>query len=401
MTTSADPREAARTRLSAHREAVLALSHSLHAEPELAFEEHKSAKKIADLMEGAGFAVARGVCDLPTAFTATHGSGDLVIGITAEYDALPGIGHACGHNVNGAAAVAAALALAPVADDLGITVKLLGTPAEEYGGGKVYMLERGAFDDVTAAMMVHAAPVDGLGFTSHAISSWQVAYTGVTAHAAAMPHKGVNAADAMMIAQVAIGAYRQQMIPGGIVHGVVTCGGEAPNVIPGRVTADYDCRAETAEDLAALKARIRACFEAGALATGAELELADVGRDYADLRQDAEFGEAYRRSAEALGRSFDLVPSGMRGGSTDMGNISHVMPTIHPSIGYDCGETIMHNPEFTAYGTTPGADKAVLDGGLAMAWTAIELATAEATRTRLLTAHAERGGRAAGAAAAR
>lgn len=390
MSTTSDPRDITRRRLESRREDVLALSHSLHAQPELAFEEHKSAKKIADLLEGAGFDVARGICDLPTAFSGTYGSGELVVGITAEYDALPGIGHACGHNVNGAAAVAAAVALAPVADDLGITVKLLGTPAEEYGGGKVYMLERGAFDDVAAAMMVHAAPIDGLGFTSHAISSWKVAYTGRTAHAAAMPHKGINAADAMTVAQVAIGAYRQQMIPGGIVHGVVTHGGEAPNVIPGRVTADYDCRAETADDLHELKARIRACFEAGALATGAELELTDVGRDYADLRQDAAFGEAYRRAAEALGRSFDRVPSGMRGGSTDMGNVSHVLPTIHPSIGYDCGETIMHNPEFTRYGTTPGADKAVLDGGLAMAWTAIELATADTTRERLLTGVAGR-----------
>lgn len=390
MSTTPDPRDITRRRLESRREDVLALSHSLHAEPELAFEEHKSAKKIADLLEGAGFDVARGICDLPTAFSGTYGSGELVVGITAEYDALPGIGHACGHNVNGAAAVAAALALAPVADDLGITVKLLGTPAEEYGGGKVYMLERGAFDDVAAAMMVHAAPIDGLGFTSHAISSWKVAYTGRTAHAAAMPHKGINAADAMMVAQVAINAYRQQMIPGGIVHGVVTHGGEAPNVIPGHVTADYDCRAETADDLHELKTRIRACFEAGALATGAGLELTDVGRDYADLRQDAEFGDAYRRAAEALGRSFDLVPSGMRGGSTDMGNVSHIMPTIHPSIGYDCGETIMHNPEFTRYGTTPGADKAVLDGGLAMAWTAIELATADTTRERLLSGVAGR-----------
>lgn len=394
-------RDVARRRLESRREDLLALSHSLHAEPELAFEEHKSAKKIADLLEGSGFDVARGVCDLPTAFTGTYGSGELVVGITAEYDALPGIGHACGHNVNGAAAVAAALALAPVVDELGITVKLLGTPAEESGGGKVYLLERGAFDDVAAAMMVHAAPADGIGFTSHAISSWKVAYTGRTAHAAAMPHLGVNAADAMTVAQVAIGAYRQQMIPGGIVHGIVTHGGEAPNVIPGRVTADYDCRAETADDLAALKGRIRACFEAGALATGAELELTDVGRDYADLRQDEEFGDAYRRAAEALGRTFAAVAGGMRGGSTDMGNISHVMPTIHPSIGYDCGETIMHNPEFTRYGTTPGADKAVLDGGLAMAWTAVDLATTDALRTRLLAGVAareasERNARAAG-----
>ncbi|MCZ0974051.1 amidohydrolase [Streptomyces albulus] len=266
----------------------------MHAEPELAYEEHRSAKKIADLVERAGFAVERGVCDLPTAFTATAGSGELVIGICAEYDALPGIGHACGHNVNGAAATTAALALAPFADELGITVKLLGTPAEESGGGKADMLRAGAFDDVAAAMMVHAAPTDAIGMTSLAISSWEVAYTGRTAHASAAPHRGVNAADALMIAQVAIGAHRQQMVPGGVVHGITTSGGEASNVIPGRTTAAYDCRAETVEDLRELQSRIRACFEAGALATGADLTLTPVGNDYADLRQDLDMRASTR-----------------------------------------------------------------------------------------------------------
>lgn len=178
-------RERCRETVSACQDNVLTLSHSLHAEPELAYEERKSARKIADLVERARFAVERGVCDLPTAFTAAAGSGDLVIGICAEYDALPGIGHACGHNVN-AAAVTAALALAAVADGIGVTVKLLGTPAEEYGSGKVDMLHGGAFDDVAAAMMVHAAPADAMGLSALAISSWKVAYTGQAVHTAAI-----------------------------------------------------------------------------------------------------------------------------------------------------------------------------------------------------------------------
>ncbi|MFE6887141.1 amidohydrolase [Streptomyces sp. NPDC057694] len=385
-----DPREHARAVVTRRQDEVLALSHSLHAEPELAYEEHKSARKIADLVERSGFAVRRGAYGLDTAFEAVAGSGDLVIAVTAEYDALPGIGHACGHNVNGSAAVTAALALAPLADDLGLTVKLLGTPAEEYGGGKVDLLDRGAFDDVAAAMMVHAAPADGVGMTSLAIGSWKVSYTGRAAHAAAMPHRGINAADAMLVAQVAISAYRQQMIPDGVVHGVVTGGGEAPNVIPARVSADYDCRAATAEDLAELQSRIRACFEAGALATGAELALEAVGNDYADLRQDLAITGLYRKAVTDLGRRIPDSPDTMRGGSTDMGNVSHLVPTIHPSIGYDCGDTIMHNPEFTRYGTSAGADRAVLDGGLAMAWTAIALATAEDHRAALLTRLADR-----------
>lgn len=383
-------RERSRRRLDADRDRVLALSHSLHAEPELAYEEHRSAKKIADLMEGAGFRVERGVCDLPTAFTATAGTGDLVIGVCAEYDALPGIGHACGHNVNGAASVAAALALAEIADEIGVTVKLLGTPAEESGGGKAELLSGGAFDDVAAAMMAHAGPNDAVGMTSLAISSWKVAYTGRTAHAAAMPHRGVNAADAMMIAQVAISAYRQQMLPGGIVSGVVTSGGEASNVIPGRVTAEYDCRAETFEDLRELQNRIRACFEAGALATGAELALETLGNDYADLRQDLDMSGLYRDAAQDLGRTVPPRDPSLRGGSTDMGNVSQVLPVIHPMIGYECGGAALHSPDFTRYGTTPQADLAVLDGGLALAWTALGLATDEAHRTRLLDRLAER-----------
>ncbi|MFG2295935.1 amidohydrolase [Streptomyces sp. NPDC048603] len=383
-------RERSRKTLTGLQDTVLGLSHALHADPELAYEEHRAARRIADLAEHAGFEVTRGAYGLPTALGATAGTGDLVIGICAEYDALPGIGHACGHNVNGAASVAAALALAPLADELGITVKLLGTPAEEFGGGKIDMMREGAFDDVAAAMMVHAAPSDSVGMSSLAISSWKVGYTGRAAHAAAMPERGINAADAMMIAQVAIAAYRQQMRPGTVVSGVVTSGGEAANVIPARTAADYDCRAVTSEELAELQARVRACFEAGALATGAELVLETVGNDYADLRQDFDIGRRYLTAARDLGRRvLDADPT-LRGGSTDMGNVSHLVPTIHPMIGYDCGDAIMHNPEFTRYGVTDAADRAVLDGGLAMAWTVIGLATDPHHRAGLLARLAAR-----------
>lgn len=198
-----------------------------------------------------------------------------------------------------------------------------------------------------------------------------------------MAHRGINAADAMMIARVAISAYRQQMLPGGVVHGIVTSGGEAPNVIPGRTTAAHDCRAESAEDLTELQVRIRACFEAGALATGAELALDAVGNDYVDLRQDLAICRLYRGAVTALGRTVDN-PTQMRQGSTDMGNVSHLVPTIHPSIGYDCGDTLMHNPEFTRFGITTQADRTVLDGGLAMAWTTIAMATDDVHRADLL-----------------
>ncbi|GAA1963491.1 M20 family metallopeptidase [Kitasatospora viridis] len=383
-------RDRSRAVLTKRQDEVLGLSHSLHAEPELAYQEHRSARKITDLLERAGFAVTRGVGGLATAFTATAGGGELVVGICVEYDALPGIGHACGHNVNAAAAVSAGLALAPVAEQLGITVKLIGTPAEESGGGKVDLLRGGVFDDVAAAMMSHAGPDDSIGMSSLAISSLRVGYTGRAAHAAAMPHRGINAADALMIAQVAIAAYRQQLVPGAVVSGIVTSAGDAANVIPARAGAEYDCRARTAEELAELQARVRACFEAGALATGAELAIETVGNDYADLRQDLAMCRSYQAAAQALGRTVPQQDPGALGGSTDMGNVSHLVPSIHPMIGYACGDTIMHNPEFTRFGVSAGADRAVLDAGLAMAWTAADLALDPAHRASLLARLAAR-----------
>ncbi|WP_407555162.1 amidohydrolase [Streptomyces sp. Pv4-95] len=362
---------------------LVALSHGLHDEPETALQEHRAAARVAGLLESAGFTVTRGVADLPTALVATRGTGDLVIGFCAEYDALPGIGHACGHNVNGAAAVGAALALAAAADELGLTVKLIGTPAEEDYGGKVHLLDAGVFDDVAAAMMVHAAPDDSIGASSLAIGSWDVTFRGKPSHAALAPWEGVNALDAMTVAHTALGLLRQQLPPGVIVHGIVTDGGQAVNVIPARTSARCEVRALDTEQLAAAWLRVRACFEAGALATGAELELRCHGRDFADLRQDPDMTSAYAAALGELGRTA-TSRQGETMASTDMGNVSQLIPTIHPTIGYDTGGARQHTPEFTAYGKSPGADRAVLDGATALALTGADLAMSPDRRTRLL-----------------
>src|SRR4051812_9681291 len=174
-------------------DALVELSHLVHAHPELAFEEVQSSKFTADALAGAGFDIEFGVCDLPTAFVARAGSGPLHIGICAEYDALPDIGHACGHNVIASAAVGAGLALAEVADDVGLTVTVLGTPAEEGGGGKILMLERGAFDGIHASMMVHPSPVEQVQMSCLAVSHFEVHYEGKEAHASAWPELGINA----------------------------------------------------------------------------------------------------------------------------------------------------------------------------------------------------------------
>jgi amidohydrolase len=371
------------------RDGLLDLSHAIHAAQEIRFEERRSSGMVADLLAANGFDVTGRVCDLETAFSATAGSGPLTIGICAEYDALPGIGHACGHNVIAAAAAGAGIALARVADDLGITVRVLGTPAEESGGGKILMLDRGAFDGVHAAMMVHPSPDERAHPDNLAVSHFLVRYQGYAAHASSWPQLGVNAADALTVAQVAIGLLRQQSTRHDQVHGITTKGGDAPNIIPAETVARYYVRAEDRQKLAALKARVERCFEAGAIATGASLEFEEESPPYSEFLPDLELGELYRRNAEALGRTFpDLGDH--KGGSTDMANVSLRMPTIHPMISIDSRGAVNHQPEFTAACATPSADQAVRDGALGMALTVADAVADEGLRGRLLatdTAH--------------
>ncbi|SEC31725.1 M20 family metallopeptidase [Rhodococcus koreensis] len=353
---------------------LLRLSHRIHANPELGFEEYRASEWVADELRSGGFEVQRGCYDLPTAVRATIGSGPVHVGICAEYDALPEIGHACGHNIIAAAGVGAALGLADFVDDLGLTVTLLGTPAEEGGGGKILLLERGAFDGLHAAMMVHPAAVEMAAMPGTAVSQFEVTYTGKPAHAGAYPDLGVNAADAILIAQVAIGQLRQQTRGTDRIQGIVTDAGTAVNVIPDSAAGRWIVRSDTAEALATLTARVKRCFEAGALATGCAMSITPSGPDYADLRPDATLLALYRANAEALGRSFPDLPDGMSGAATDMGNVSHAVPTIHPMLGLDCDPAVNHQPEFAAACVGPAADRAILDGAIAMAWTAADFA---------------------------
>ena len=383
----ADAKEAARERVEQARDELVALSHRIHANPELGFEEEQACAWLCELLDTGGLEVERGVGDLPTAFAARAGSGPLHVVVCAEYDALPGVGHACGHNVIAAMAAGAGVALARVADDAGLRVTVLGTPAEEGGGGKILLLQRGAFDGAHAAMMVHPSPYEQAEMPIIAVDHMKLAYTGKEAHASAYPFLGVNAADAMVVAQTAIGLLRQQLRPGVRVHGIVTKGGDAANIIPARTEAKWMVRAETLGQLEETRAKVVRCFEAGAVATGATLELVEDEQPYSEMRHDHDLAALYRRNAEALGRSF--VDTSDRGaGSTDMGNVSLAMPSIHPTIGIDALPAVNHQREFTAKCATPAADQAVFDGAVAMAWTAIDAATDETLRRRLLAAEA-------------
>lgn len=361
------------------------LSHSIHAHPELAFEEERAAEWVASALADGGFEVEAGVCGLPTAFVATAGSGPLVLAICAEYDALPGIGHACGHNIIAAAAVGAGLALAPLADDLGITVKVMGTPAEEGGGGKILMLQGGAFEGVHAAMMVHPAPTEADRMRCLAIAHLGIAYTGRAAHASGYPEAGVNAADAITVAQVAIGLLRQHLHPGDQVHGIVTHGGDAPNVVPAHTTAHYLVRSATIESLAEVEPRVLRCFEAGALATGATMEVTPLSPPYSELRTDESMAALWRANAASLGRPAPPEGGPVMNASTDMGNISLAIPSIHPMLGIDSLPAVNHQPEFAAACVTETADRALRDGAIGMAWSVVDLANDPAERSRLMS----------------
>ncbi|GHE78980.1 peptidase M20 [Amycolatopsis deserti] len=370
-------KDAARARIDGHADDLIRLSERLHADPETAWEEHRAAAMVPDLLDRAGFDVTAGYLGLDTAFHARFGSGPTRIAVCAEYDALPGLGHACGHNLIAASSVGAALGLAAVADDAGITVEVYGTPAEEGGGGKIEMLDRGAFTGADLAMMVHPAPVDVAEARPFAVSHSKITYTGKSAHAAAYPEAGINAADAFTVAQVAIGLLRQQLPASARVHGVVTHAGDAPNAIPETATGRWYVRAETLAELAELEPRVMRAFEAGALATGCELSVEPESKPYAEFRADEMALAAYRANAEALGREF--APPGtaarMNRASTDMGNVSQVVPAIHPYIGIGSLPAVNHQREFAAFCVGGTAQRALLDGAIALAWTGIDRAT--------------------------
>ena len=375
------------------RNDLIALSHDIHAEPELAFAEYRSAAKTQALVAERGFAITPAPAGLDTAFRADYGGGDLVVAVCAEYDALPGIGHACGHNIIAAAAVGAALALAEVADGVGLTVVLMGTPAEESGGGKALLLNAGAFDDITAAVMVHPGPTDIAAVRSLALSEVTVEYRGHESHASVAPYLGVNAGDAVTVAQVAIALLRQQLAPGQQVHGIVTEGGRAPNVIPGRAGMRYSMRAIEKESLHALEGRIFDCFRAGGLATGCECRIDEGGPAYDELRPDPWLANAFRDEMNRCGRT--PVAAGLETalpplGSTDMGNVTHAMPGIHPIVGVEAGGASLHQPEFAAAAVSPSADNAVIDGSIMLARTVIRLAETPSERQRVMQAQRER-----------
>ena len=375
---------------------LIELSHSIHAEPELAFAEHRSCAKTQALVAERGFEITAAPGGLDTAFRAEFGSGPLVIGICAEYDALPGIGHACGHNIIAASAVGAALALAEVADELGLTVVLLGTPAEEAGGGKVLLLKAGAFDDIAATVMLHPGPIDiARGALAGAVAGRRSRYRGREAHAAVAPYLGVNAADAITVAQVAIGLLRQQLAPGQMAHGIVTDGGQATNVIPGpRRAAVHDARQRRRSRCGTSRTGWPTASWPARWPRAATTRSTETEPPYDELTPDTWLADVFRAEMVRLGRT--PVADGRRGvaaagqhrhGQRHAGDARHPPDRRHRRrrrVGAPAG--------VRRGGRGPSADKAVVEGAIMLARTVVSLAETPAERDRVLELPAQAGG---------
>jgi len=347
-------------------------SHSIHANPELNFEEHHAHEVLTGILEDQGLEVERGACDLPTAFRADAGDEGPTVAVLCEYDALPVIGHACGHNVIATAGLGAGLAAASVAADLGGRVRILGTPAEEGGGGKVIMARRGAFDDVAAAMMVHPADADLENITSLAIQQCEVAYTGRAAHAAAAPEQGLNALDAMVLGYVNVAALRQHIAPAERIHGIFREAGDKANIVPRHTSATWFVRSPTSAGVDSLKERLAACLEAGAAAAGCTMEMAWNEVGYAEVVDNRALLGRYMAHSEALGRPVGPTTVKQVVGSTDMGNISYLLPGIHPMIKTAPTGTAIHTEDFARYAVSEEADRSVVHGAKVMAMTVVD-----------------------------
>jgi amidohydrolase len=358
--------------------ALLAASHDIHAHPEVNYEEHHAHDLLTEILTGEGLAVERGAFGLDTAFVARAGSTGPTIAVLCEYDALPGIGHACGHNIIAAAGIGAGLAAAAVAEEAGGRVVVLGTPAEEGGGGKILMAQQGAFEGIDAALMVHPAGAELSRMGVIAVQELTATYTGEAAHAAAFPHEGRNALDAAVLGYLNVAALRQHIRPTERVHGIITGGGDKPNIVPSSACTEWMVRSDTIGTLAPLKERVAACLEAGASAAGCAVELAWKSVVYADMLDNSVVLERYRDNVAGLGRTVaDPVPGRSVVGSTDMGNVSYLVPSIHPMIQAAPDGVPIHTPEFASHAISEAGDRAVVDGAVALAWTIADLWLAE------------------------
>jgi amidohydrolase len=361
------------------RRRLIDLSDRIHGAPELKFAEHRASGWLAEYLESVGFRVERGAYGLPTAFAARIGNGSPHVAVLCEYDALPGIGHGCGHNIIAAAGAGAGAALATLVRETGGCVSVLGTPAEEGGGGKIIMARAGAFAGIDAAMMVHPAGLDLAEMTVLALSEVEVEYHGRAAHASAFPHRGINALDGLVTAYTAIAQLRQHIRQTERIHGIITDGGQAPNIVPERAAGLFYVRASNERRLAQVKERVLGCFRAGAEASGAQFTLRSPCDDYSDMWTNRPLADAYAANLARLDRRIvPVAETAAVAGSTDMGNVSKLVPAIHPMIAASPPGVPLHSAEFAQWAASEDGHRAVIDGAKALAMTALDVLGAPA-----------------------
>lgn len=365
------------SRVDEMKERLIGVSREIHAHPELKLEEYRASRLLADELGKDGFAVELGVANLETAIRAAHPaqSEGPAVAIIGEYDALPEIGHACGHNLIAAAALGAALALAAIKSELPGNLLFFGTPGEEGGGGKVIMLNAGLFDGIDAAMMFHPSRYTVLNRGSLAITELVIRFTGKAAHASGSPEKGVNALDAVIQTFNAMNALRQHIKDGARIHGIITDGGAKPNIVPEHAAAAFYVRAPDSDYRDEVLNKFRRCAEGAALATGATLSFETVGHTYKAMKPNHAMGEMFTRNLEVLGEPLKPPPADAGLGSTDMGDVSQAIPSIHAYVHICPEEIVEHSHEFAKAAISERGEEVMLIAAKAMAMTAIDLFT--------------------------
>jgi amidohydrolase len=367
-------KESLSARIAQLRPELEKVGRDIHANPEIAYEEHQAVKWLSDLLRRHGFQVEVGVGNTPTAFIASRGQGDgPTIAFLAEYDALRGLGHGCGHNLIATASTGAGIALADLLDRLPGRVLVLGTPAEEGGGGKIRLIRAGIFQGIDVAMMFHPDTKTQVPHWALAVTHLNFEFTGRAAHASGDPEKGINALDAFVLAYTGISVLRQHLKEGARIHGIIREGGTAPNIIPERTSGEFLVRARDKDSMEELVQRVKNIFQAAALATGCSVKLTYQDEPYTDLRNNGVLARLFEQNLRQLGiQPVEPVPW-ENAGSTDMGNVSHVVPAIHPTLAIAPLEVAGHSQAFLEASDSLRGYQAMIDAAKALAMTGADL----------------------------
>ncbi len=362
-----------RDEIDSRRHQLAELSLKIHSCPELGFHEVKAADWLTQYLAENGFSIERGICELPTAFRGSYGQGKPAIAILAEYDALPELGHACGHNLIAAGAVGTGVASRSAIDQFGGSILIIGTPAEELYGGKVVMANRGAFNNVDIAMMVHPGTHNTATTEALTCQALDIEFFGKEAHAASKPEAGINALEAMLNSFAAINSLRQHIKDKSRIHGIITDGGTAANIVPAHSAGTFLVRAENDAYLDELKQKVLNCFIGAATASGARLEYKWGNIRYAPLRNNLTLARLFKENMQSLGRKVKLSDPNKAFGSTDMGNVSQLVPSIHPFVAIAPEEIIAHSPQFASAAASEAGIQGLLDAAKALAMTVVDL----------------------------